>query len=132
MPKSIHVEDDFKKKRQPRRNKSGLIINTPIHGMSNTEFEELLKHNKPYTQILIMYVKNKESLGLTDTHYSLSDLMRIFKEYHIHANNKEKVVIAKTKAEAIKLSGTPLRDIGLIGRRSKSGKITYLLRPGRL
>lgn len=126
MPKSMHIEDDFKKKRKPKRNKSGLIIHTPINGMSNTEYVELLKHNKTYTQILITYVKNPESLGLKDTHYSLFQLMSIFKEYHIHANKKEKVVIAKTKGEAIKLSGAPLRDIGLIGRRSKSGKITYL------
>ena len=51
MPKSMYIEDDFKKKRKPKRNKKG---------------------------------------------------------------------------EAIKLSGTPIRDIGLIGRRSRSGKITYL------
>jgi len=126
MNKSIHIGDDFKKKRKVRRNKSGLVIHTPIKGMKNTEFSDLLNHNKAYTQLLLTYVKTPKALGLEGTNYSLHELMRVFKEYHIHVNKKEKVVIAKTKSEAIKISGIPLRDIALISRTSRSGKIKYL------
>lgn len=69
MNKSIHIGDDFKKKRKVRRNKSGLIIHTPIKGMKNTEFSDLLNHNKAYTQLLLTYVKTPIALGLEETNW---------------------------------------------------------------
>ena len=131
MPKSMHIEDDFKKKKRPKRNKSGLIIHTPINGLKNEEFKQLIAHHKEYTQVLLAYVKNPDSLEIPGSNHTFFQLKTVFKEYHIHSNKKERIIIARTKREALNKSGIPIRDIGLIGVRGKNGMIRYLKTGGR-
>jgi len=115
-------------KQRGRRIKTGLILKVPICHLGQSEFNELVKHNPMYTQVLLSYIREPEKLkkvipekGFDE--YSLWDIQRYIHIWKFTSKKGNKsTVIAPNKKEAIKASRLPKHEILFLTRYNRNGK----------